>query len=303
MIMRLWIAVPLVLCAWPAASQAGDEATRAVGVDFFASNDADNTAVFKTGLTFDFDFADPEHYTGVCLETFVFASSGERAKLRERGYVRFAGSGTRWKWNGEAGTDGRTFLGSGTIHTDEAFRQEYFVERNLVETPVGLRRGLYFTFAGASYDIPLDDRNTATFVAGVQSFTGKNYRLHLRGTYVYAVVPEWGLSLQLRSRSFWNSTPHEFDYFSPDWYFEAIPTVQMRRFYARWQYLAAFGWGLRRDPGTAWKSARLANLAVVSPPFGREWYVKASFLYSNMPVIAGYTYNYEQATLSLTKTL
>lgn len=299
---RCWIAAT-ALFATPVAALAGEDSTQAAGVSFFASNDADNTAVVKIGLNFDYDFTNPDDYQGIHLETFVFASSGSAATIHERGYFDFAGGGTRWKWSGEAGTDGHTFLGSGTIHTDESFRQEYFLSRDLVETPLGLSRGLYYTYGGASYDIPIDDQNTLTVLGGVQSFTGKNYRLQLRGTYVYAVVPDWGLSIQLRSRYFWNSTPHEFDYFSPDYYFEAIPTVQMRRFYARWQYLAAFGWGARRDSGTDWKSARLVNLSVTSPPFGREWYFKASFIYSNMPVVAAYTYNYEQAMLSFTKTL
>lgn len=297
-----WIAAALFL-ATPATAFAEDSSTQAVGVDFFASNDADNTAVLKTGFTFDYDFTNPENYQGVRLETFIFASSGAAASVHERGYFDFAGGGERWKWNAEAGTDGHTFLGSGSIHTDESFRQEYFLSRDLVETPLGLDRGIYYTYGGATYDIPLDDRNTLTLLGGVQGFTGKNYRLQFRGTYVYSVVPDWGLSIQLRSRYFWNSTPHEFDYFSPEYYFEAIPTIQVRRFYGRWQYLAAVGWGARRDADTDWKSARLVNLSVTSPPFGREWYFKTSFLYSNMPVISGYTYNYEQAMVSLTKTL
>ncbi len=282
---------------------AQDDATQAAGVDFFASSDADNTAVVKVGLTFDYDFSNPENYQGVRLETFTFASSGTAASYHERGYFEIAGGGERWKWSGEAGTDGRTFLGNGTLHTDESFRQEYFLSRDLVETPLGLSRGLYFTYGGASYDIALDDRNSLTLLAGLQGFTGKNYRVQLRGTYVYAIEPDWGLSIQLRSRYYHNSMPHEFDYFSPEYYFEAIPTVQMRRFLNRWQYLAALGWGARRDADTAWKSARLVNVSVTSPPFGREWYFKVSFLYSNMPVVAAYTYNYEQVSVSFTRTL
>ena len=164
---------------------------------------------------------------------------------------------------------------------------------------MGVRQRLYATFAGASYDIPLDDRNIVTALVGVQKFSGDNWRVHMRGRYIYVVQPDWGLSAQLRLRSFWNAAPREYDYFSPRWYAEAIPTLQMRRFYNRWQYLVAAGWGIRRNTGGGWKSAQLANVRVISPAFGSNWYVKADFTYSNAPVSAGYSYNYEQATLSL----
>lgn len=292
----------LLLALMPAAAVAQtEEPSQAVGFDIFASSDADHSDVLKLGLTYDFAYTDLEHYQGIRLETFTFAAKGTHTTTKLRGYYNFAGTGDRWKWNGTIGTDGHSVLGSGSFYTDEAFRQEYFASRDLVETPLGVSQKLYSTFVGAAYDVPLDDSNTITALAGVQKFDGDNWRLHLRGRYIYAVAPDWGLSLQLRTRYFQNSSPHEYDYFSPRWYFEAIPTIQLRRFYHRWQYTVAVGWGGRRDADMNWRSAALADVAIVSPSIGQDWYMKAGFTYSDMPVSAGYAYSYEQATVSILK--
>lgn len=292
----------LALIMMPATAAAQKEGPdRAVGFDTFASSDADHSDVLKLELSYDFTHTDLEHYQGIRFETFTFAAKGTRTTTKERGYYDFADAGERWKWNGMIGTDGHSVLGSGSLYTDEVFRQEYFASRDLVETPLGVSQKLYSTYIGAAYDMPLDDRNTVTTLAGVQKFDGDNWRLHLRGRYIYVAESDWGFSLQMRMRYFQNSSPHEYDYFSPRWYFEAIPTIQVRRFYSGWQYTIAVGWGTRRDADTTWKSAAIANVAVVSPNFGQGWYMKAGFTYSNMPVSAGYAYSYEQATMSVLK--
>jgi hypothetical protein len=135
------------------------------------------------------------------------------------------------------------------------FRKELFVEREIVETPLGISRGIYYTFAGAAIDLPADDRNIFTAFAGIQDFTGDNVRFHVRGSYVHVVKPEWGLSAQLRGRYFRSTAPGEFDYFSPRWYAEVLPVLQMRRFVSGWQLLGAAGYGAQRDSASKWRSS------------------------------------------------
>lgn len=298
---RYWWIIVTLLWAAPAAAQDAQEPTQAAGFDIFGSNDADHFQVLKLGTSFYPQYVSTEQYLGARLEHFEFSSSNGGSGSQERGYLNFADSTGDWKWSGTVGTDGRSVLGAGTAYTQGTFRQEYFVNRDLVETPMGLNRGLYFTFLGGSYDVPLDDRNTVTALVGAQMFSGKNNRLNLRSNYIYVVAPDWGLSLQFRARYFWDSYPREFDYFSPRWYMEGVPTVQLRRFYDRWQFLIAAGWGLRRNNGATWQSARLAQASIISPRFGSGWLVDASVLYTSQPIAASYAYSYEQATLSLIK--
>ena len=268
----LWLA-----CAMPAQAQ------HAGGVEVFASSDADGTSIVKAGVFADFMHADLEHYQGIKFEHARFAPFGRDAVDDERIYYRFADTGERWKWRGSLGTDGATWLGSASVFTEDARRQEYFIERDIVETPLGLQRGIYSTFAGAAFDLPLDARNIITALVGVQSFTGDNTRLHLRGRYIRVLDEDRGLSAQLRTRYFRSSDPREFDYYSPRWHAEAIPVLQLRRFRGGWMYQGAAGWGRQRDSDSHWRNARMLEASVTSPKT-RNWFFKTSVGYSNTPI-------------------
>lgn len=296
--------VAAVGAAGPVLAQDGarDEAfSPAVGLDVFASTDADDTDILKAGLSFDWRYSDPEHYQGVRIETASFAPIGQEAVEDQRIYYRFADKGEHWAWNGMVGTDGDTVLGAFSVHNDARIRQEYFVERERLETPLGLERGLYHTFLGAAFDLPVNDRTTFTAVVGVQDFAGDNTRLHLRANYIQVLKADWGLSTQVRTRFFQNSDPRALDYYSPEWYAEVLPVVQVRRFHGGWRYQAAVGLGAQKDADSDWRSARYFEASVATPPIHRDWVGKAGFVHSNTPVTNGYTYDYNQLTFALTR--
>jgi hypothetical protein len=274
---------------------------QAVGADLFASTDADEAETVKAGVSHDWRYRGPDDYQGVRLETVRFSPATGPATEEQRLYYRFAAPGDDWSWTGMVGTNGDTVLGSLSVHNDARIRQEYFIERERLETAQGLDRDLYHTFAGAAFDLPLDERNTVTAMVGVQDFGGDNLRTHLRARAIHVVKPDWGLSVQLRTRYFHNSVPAEADYFSPEWYVEVLPVVQVRRFHAGWQYQAAVGMGAQREAGADWRAARHVEASVTSPAIGRDWHVKAVVLHSNAPVASGQGYNYNQMSVSLTR--
>lgn len=283
-----------VLLALP--TSAGEYA----GLEGFYSSDADGTEIAKTALDLDFRHLDSEHYQGLSLELAQFRPFGQPWVQDHRAYFRFADSNDRWKWNGRIGSDGNTVLGSASIHNEDARRQEYFVEREIVETPLGLQRGLYSTDVGGAWDLPFDERNVLTTVLGVQDFSGGNVRLHYRGNFIHVVNPDWGLSAQLRVRYFHDSAPNQFDYYSPSWYAQAIPTLQVRRFVSGWRYMAAAGYGVQTDSAaSSWHPARLLEASVTSPKDGHDWVFNAAFTYTNTPVNGGFTYDYKQFMLSV----
>ena len=269
------------------------------GVEGFYSSDADGTEIAKSGVDLDFSHTDGEHYQGISLEQARFRPFGQDWIEDHRAYWRFADSGGKWKWNGRIGSDGRTLLGNASVHDEVARRQEYFVEREIVETPIGLRQRLYSTYAGAAYDLPFDDRNILATVLGVQDFTGRNVRVQYRGNFVHVIAPAWGLSAQFRLRYFHDSVPGEFDYFSPRWYAQAVPTLQLRRYVDGWRYAIAAGYGRQRSANSKWHDARFMEASVSSPKEGHDWFFQAGFIYSNTPVNSGFTYDYKQLTLSI----
>src|SRR5690606_40146601 len=102
---------------------------------------------------------------------------GQETVGKERVFLRYADTGGHWAWNTQVGTDGDTVIGAASIHDDAAFRKEFFIERDSVETPRGVKEGIYYTFAGAALDLPVVDRNSFTLSAGSQACTGQIVRV------------------------------------------------------------------------------------------------------------------------------
>lgn len=285
--------------AAPCAAQSTPDHTATFTFDAWASTDADNTDVVKTGVNADWLNTDDGRYQGIRLEEAWFTPLGGATTSFERIYGRYADKAGNVSWNALVGTDGDTALGSINVAMTSGWRKEFFLERDILETPRGVSEGIYFTFGGAALDIPLSERDSATVVAGVQEFTGRNVRLHLRGNYVHLLKEDWGLTAQVRGRYFHSTEPGEFDYFSPRWYAQVMPVLQVRRFDGGWRYLAAAGYGAQRDSDSDRRSSRYLNFQIASPA-SRPFQLTASVLYSNTPVSTGYVYDYLQGSLALT---
>lgn len=282
-----------------------DGAPRAVdhaaGIDLFASTDADDTDVIRVGINLDPRYKGREDYLGIRVEKARYRPLGLATVGKERVFLRYANGTDNWKWNAQLGTDGDTVVGSAAIHDESPFRKELFVERDIVETPRGVSEGIYYTFVGAAVDLPVNERNSFTVFAGAQEFTGKNVRLHARANFVHVVKPEWGLSAQLRTRYFRNSEPREYDYYSPRWYVQALPVLQLRRYSeSGWRYMIAGGVGAQRDAVSDWRASYYAAAEVTSPEIGRNWHLKAAALYNNIPQNSG-AYDYKQLTVGITR--
>lgn len=270
----------------------------AVAADIFRSSDADDTVVVRLGTNLDFAHDGPEDYAGIRLEKAWFNPVGSGWRSRNRAYVRVAKPIGKWKASASIGTDGRTIIGSADVHDEAKFRKEFFLERDVLETRRGVDEGIYYTFAGAALDLPVNDRNVFTVVGGVQEFTGRNVRTHLRANFVHVLSPKSGLSLQLRTRYFHDSVPREYDYYSPRWYAQAVPVLQLRRFSHGWRYVLAGGVGVQRDSNSGWHRSSYLNAQVQSPERNR-WSVTAAATFSETPTTTGNSYNYFQANIGV----
>lgn len=286
----------LVALAAPALGAEQDEVEQALRPELWVSSDADDSETHKFGLGWDFQRRDIEHWIGVKVENARFSGNGW-SDTQQRVYFRAAGGDAGWRWQVAPGSNGHDLLGSASIHSVDDRRKEFFVERDVLETRTGVEQGLLQTFAGAAIDLPLDRRWTATALAGLQDFgSGDNLRTHLRGNLIYSVLPEKGVSLQLRGRYFRNSVAFEGDYYSPQWYGEALGVLAVRRHVSGYQWRAAAGWGRQRSDVEGWKSARMLELGVDTPRWKRAW-LRASAGYKDTPVLSDtgatrYAYRY-----------
>lgn len=294
--MRLSVAFAALAVAAPLYGQDVEEAAsrQAVGTDLFYSSGSDETEVLSIGINYDFRAISADEYAGVTLERAWYNPAGLREERRDRYFVRAGHEFGNWQMKARVGTDGDSLVGSLSLNDRSRYRKELFIERDIIEARQGLAQGIYSTFVGAAIDLPTDERNVFTTLVGVQEFSGENVRLHLRGNYVHVVKPELGLSLQLRSRWFRNSEPGEFDYYSPRWYAEILPVVQVRRFTRGWELVGAGGLGIQRDSSSDWRESRYLHARVRSPLEGAAWRFNAALTYTNTPSnngdVSGYSY-------------
>ena len=275
----------------------------AVGYEVFSSADSDGTHIARAALDLGLSDSGDTRSIGLRVERAHYNPVGRGWESRDRIFLRGSEKLGKWQLRARVGTDGDSVIGALSVNDEAKIRKEFFVERDIVETRQGLDRGLYSTFAGASVDLPVDDRNVFTALAGVQEFTGDNVRLHLRGSYIHVVQPKIGLSAQLRGRYFRSSDPKEFDYYSPRWYAEVLPVAQMRRFVGGWELVGAAGLGVQRDSASDWRASHYAQARFRSPS-ASKWSFHGSLTYTNTPSTSGSPgsgYSYAQATLGLSK--
>jgi hypothetical protein len=282
-------------------SAAAPEVGPSSGIELFASTDSDNTDVVKLLGKAALRDEGPDAYLGVAVEKAWFSPQGQHTRKDERLYLDVAQKlSDNWLAKARLGTDGHSWLGSANIRSKD-WSKEFFLEREIVETQRGLDEGVYYTFVGASFDLPVSERDVVTAMAGVQEFTGRNERLHLRGSYVRVIAPNLGLSAQLRARYFHSTAPGEFDYYSPRNFVQILPVLQMRRFTSSgWMVLGAAGYGAQRATGGHWQSARLADLRVESPRGMQGLRLFGQVQYSNNSLSGAGNYHYVMGRFGIT---
>lgn len=276
------------------------KATPAAGAEVWVSTDSEGTDVIKLVGRGLLSFGGRDHYAGIAIERAQFAPATGQKKTFNRVYLDVADRlGDSWRWRGRVGTDGKTVLGSAELRRAN-WSRSFFIEREIIETDQGLNGRIYYTFVGASTDIPIDQNNTLAVTAGLQEFSGKNERLHVRGRFVHVLNADVGLSAQMDLRYYHSTEPNEFDYFSPANFVRAIPIIQLRRFNAGWMYLAAGGYGTQRNTGSGWQPARFLQLRVDSPRSAKGIDAFAELIYSNDSIVGGLNYDYLQGRAGLT---
>jgi hypothetical protein len=293
-------AAGLLLAGWLAAPVAAQEAETAPAVDAwrpeaFVSSDSDGNDTRRVSLGWDWSRRDLEHWRGLRVEQARFSGIGWD-DTSTRVFVRAAGSRGAWRWRGEAGTDGHDLIGSASLHSEDAWRKEFFIERDVLETREGFALGRVHTFAGAALDVPLSERWGAAGLVGLQDFGGENLRTHVRAQLWYALLPEQGLSLQLRLRHFEDSDPNELDYFAPGRYRQALATISLRRFVRGYRWRAVAGFGRQDFTGAGSQPSRLFELDVQTPE-DRGHFLRATAGWSDAPAAGAtggtdYVYRY-----------
>lgn len=230
---------------------AGSQAQMAVLGDVSTSGDAEHFHTLRLRAGDLFRYASPFDYTGAAAQTTRYTRTGwhedaPAALLLWRKQNRVTLAGTV----GEAGVvrvAGRTrLIGDATwsLRPNERTGVEFLAAGDLIDTKPALERATAYTFFGVSGERQLTPRFTVIGLAGYQRFTDHNDRVHLRGRLIWMLVPEHGISAQLRWRHYESG---QLDvggaYFNPARYQEWQGGLAIRKRHAGWVWSGTLAGG------------------------------------------------------------
>ena len=143
---------------------------------------------------------------------------------------------------------------------------ELIAAGDLVETRPATENATAYTFGAVSVEQQLGTRFTAIGLAGAQRFTDGNKRVHLRGRLIWMLVPEQGLSAQLRWRQYHSSQPDAGGaYFNPERYREWQGGLSIRKRYAGWVWSGTLAAGREEIDRGVQQTTKLADVRAEGP--------------------------------------
>jgi hypothetical protein len=236
--------------------------------DVTVSGDSDHFEALRLRGGALLDDQSPFRYAGVAAQTTHYTQAGWHADapavlflwrdqhretlagvVAEGGVVRVAG---RIRPIGDATWSLRPAARTGV---------EFIAASDLVETRRAMERATAYTFGAVSMERELTKRLTVIGLAGAQRFTDGNERLHLRGRLIWVLVPEQGISAQLRWRQYRSQQLDVDDaYFNPGRYREWQGALAMRKRYAGWTWFATLAAGREQIDGNVRNTTKLAEM-------------------------------------------
>ena len=102
------------------------------------------------------------------------------------------------------------------------------VERDAVNSQLGLEKGLSYTALALVGDHAFTDRFNVGLSGGTTVFSNHNHRPLLRTRWNYSLNEQYGLNAFFKTRSYHNSNPYRPEYFSPDRLHEASLGLSVR---------------------------------------------------------------------------
>ena len=217
-------------------------------------------------------FDSPFHYTGAVVQTSRYAhadwtEAAPAVLLLWRRQDRNTLAGTMAEV-GLVRVAGRTRLvgdGVWTLRPSARTGFEFIIAGDVVETRRALEKGTAFGFAAISGEHQFGTRFTVIGLAGYQRFTDSNQRPHFRARLIYLLVPQQGVTAQLRWRQFGSEEIDDPGYFNPGRYQEWQAAVAIRKRYGGWQWYGYLGAGRETIGSEITNPTRLVEVRAEGP--------------------------------------
>lgn len=186
-----------------------------------------------------------------------------------------------------------------TMLTDTT-RAEIMVFRDRVETQNSLTNGIYYTMGGASIEQQVMERLSIVLFGGNLYFSDTNTRPTLRARIIYDLIPDYGITAQLRYRQYRDTNTNVANnYFNPDSYNESMVAFGLRKRIHGWMANGTAGVGqqsINQGPST---TTQLYELALTSPVNANDVFFRTKAGYGKSAGFLGpnYFYRYFMAEL------
>jgi len=164
---------------------------------------------------------------------------------------------------------------------------ELIAAGDVVGTREAVERGITYGLLGASVEQQFGERLTGIVLGGWQPFTDGNSRALVRARLILGLLPEQGLSAQVRWRQY-RSSDSDVDgaYFNPDEYRNWDAGFALRRRLNGWTVSGLAGAGREKIDRASWQTTGIAELRAEGPLAGRAR-IAVALLYSRAAGFAG----------------
>lgn len=271
----------------------------AAGAYVFTSHDSEGFNTQAFGLEYLPDFRHGLALTGVRYTYRTYSQQNWQRDAQQVSLIkREIDPATYNGWQLDAGLSQQD--GHGLLTLDGGYHLplsaqtglDLFVNREWVETQTALERGTFFTLLGASMDQGMDEHWTVVGMGGRQDFSDGTIRNHFRAKVVFQPMPDSGLTLQARYRTYISNADNVVaSYFNPADYDETMFALGWRKRLQGWVLMLTGGAGIQHINRADGTNTRLLELALDSPYKG-DYCFRVRGGYNQSAAFGGPDYQY-----------
>jgi hypothetical protein len=167
-----------------------------------------------------------------------------------------------------------------SLRPREATGLELIAAGDVVGTREAIERSISYGLLATSVEQKFSQRLTGIALVGWQPFTDGNSRTLFRARLILSVLPEQGLSAQVRWRQYSSSESGTTAYYNPERYRNWDAGVSMRRHLGTWVVSGLAGAGQERADNGSWQTTGLAELRAEGSLSG-DTRLAVGFVYSS----------------------
>lgn len=282
------------------ANAAEDEQTKqAISIpNAYFGSDSEGFSTYKYSAGYLPLYEHGEKYTGITYQHNYFTqgswnSAGEQYTLMTKAINPRTALGYNLNigYNTQSGHQLVTTDSNYGFRVTDSTKAEFIVNRDRVETKNSLNNGIYYTLGGISVEQQLMERLTAILMGANMYFSDTNTRLIVRAKLIYDLVPDYGLTAQLRYRQYRDTNTNVANnYFNPSTYNETMIAFGARKRIAGWVLSGTAGVGRQTVNQDSSTTTQLYEFAATSPVASNFYYFKTRAGYGKSAGLLGPNY-------------